>query len=245
MSRIESALYTPYGAYELKATYQRNLLLSNLTVLLLISVVATTVWLVSRGDQVITYTPPPTPPETKVFFDPPPTIVRSKPVVNPAARVAPVGEIGIPVPMPDTALSDPDQVIMSIAEKASLVDWNLPNDGGAGTGRLEINTDLPDAFPPIDSFFVVEHLPELVRAVTPEYPRFAEQAGLEGTVWIKALVNTEGKVVRAVVYQSSETESLDKAALEVAWDYLYKPANQNGQPVAVWVTYRVDFQLDD
>jgi len=170
------------------------------------------------------------------------SIVWEKPVGNGAA--IPTGALGIPVPMPDTAILDPDQVIVSTAEKATLVDWNGLIDEGAGSGRFEINTNIPDAFPPIDSFFVVEHDPVLIQSVEPVYPHFAEQAGIEGKVWIKALVSKEGKVRDAVVYVSSGSELLDEAAFKVAWDYLYKPANQNGQPVPVWVTYRVDFILD-
>lgn len=245
MSQIENALHTPYGAYALKATYQRNLMLGNLVVVLLVAALLVTSWTLLRGDDLVVVTPIDDSDDNVIDlsgFDQT-SIVWEQPVGSGAA--VPAGVLGIPVPMPDTAVADPDQVIMSTADKASLVDWNGLIDVGAGGGRLEVNTNLPDAFPPIDSFFIVEHKPVLVHSVKPEYPHFAQQAGLEGTVWIKALVDIEGKVRDAVVYRSSETPDLDEAALKVAWDYLYKPANQNGQPVAVWVTYRVDFDLDD
>ncbi|MCP4685408.1 MAG: energy transducer TonB [bacterium] len=243
MSNIQNALYSPYGAFELKATYWRNLLLSNLAVTLLVGAALVSALVFMQNQPVVEVPPDPPPPTTTVDLDliNPPTIICDRTGPRPAA---PDLSGGIPVPVPDEAIDDPDAVVMSLADRAALVEWGV--DPGLGEpGAFAVNPDVGEYFPPIDSFFLVEEIPVLIHKVAPEYPHFAEQTGQEGTVWIKALVTRIGTVREAVVIGPSGTPLLDRAALEVADKYLFKPANQNGEPVAVWVTYRVDFVLDD
>ncbi|MCP4545603.1 MAG: energy transducer TonB [bacterium] len=124
-----------------------------------------------------------------------------------------------------------------------MIGWGTDEPGEPGA--FAVNPNLVEALPSINSFVIVEIEAELIKKVPPKYPRFAERAGLEGSVWIKALVSKTGTVLEAVVYKSSGIEQLDAAALKVAGQYLYKPAIQSNKPVAVWVTYRVDFVLED
>ena len=58
------------------------------------------------------------------------------------------------------------------------------------------------------------------------------------------LVDEDGNVMKAMVGKSSGTESLDGAAVEASYKNKFKPGIQNGRPVKVWVTYKVDFTLD-
>jgi TonB family protein len=46
-----------------------------------------------------------------------------------------------------------------------------------------------------------------------------------------------------VAKSSGSNVGFDEAAVEAALQCIYKPAIQNGQPVAVWVTYPVEFKL--
>jgi len=244
---MSHANVTPYGAFELKATYQRNLLLGNLTVLLLVVALVGTTWVLTRNDSPIVVTPKEPPVSDPIDWTTIDqiSIVRDNPVGTGAGAAVPQGALGIPVPVPDTALLDPDQVIMSTADRAALVEWDGLIGGGGDPGPLVISGDIPEELPGIDDFIIVEIKPKLISSVAPEYPRFAEQAGIEGVVWIKALVSRTGTVLEAVVYRTSESDLLDEAALKVAGQYRYKPAIQNRNPVACWVTYRVDFTLDD
>ncbi len=102
-----------------------------------------------------------------------------------------------------------------------------------------------DYLPAPDEFVPVEIYPEMIYYAEPEYPRLARQAGITGTVWVKALVDEEGKVLRAIVAKSSGTACLDEAAIEAASKCRYKPGIQNGRPVKVWVTYAVEFILEE
>lgn len=113
------------------------------------------------------------------------------------------------------------------------------------TALLVTDIDNDEYLPDPDEFVAVEVYPEMIYMETPEYPRLAEEAGLEGIVWIKALLDKNGDVRDARVGKSSGTASLDQAAVDAAYKCKFKPGIQNGKPVACWVTYKVEFVLDE
>jgi len=94
-----------------------------------------------------------------------------------------------------------------------------------------------------DDFVDVEVMPEMIYQVQPEYPAEAKAQGIEGAVWIKALVDTVGNAIKAMVAKSSGSKALDEAALVAAKEFRFKPALKDNKPVAVWVTFKVDFVL--
>jgi len=102
-----------------------------------------------------------------------------------------------------------------------------------------------DNSPASDEFVKVEKMPEMVKSPPPVYPEAEKKAGTEGKVIIKALVDKTGKVVEVEVAKTSGYEALDKAAVEAAYQNEFKPAMQDGKPVAIWVAYKVNFKLDD
>jgi protein TonB len=104
-------------------------------------------------------------------------------------------------------------------------------------------TDPDEKLPSMDEMVVVDENAQVISRAKPHYSKMAQIAGLEGVVWIKALVGKDGAVRDAVIYKSSESAVLDRSALEAAFKSTYKPAIKKNQPVAVWVTYRVDFKL--
>ena len=67
--------------------------------------------------------------------------------------------------------------------------------------------------------------------------------------WSKATaedMDRDGKKVFFSCWRSSDhsQEEAHRSALAVAGKYKYKPAIQSGRPIAIWVTYKVDFKLD-
>ncbi|MBN1211063.1 MAG: energy transducer TonB [candidate division Zixibacteria bacterium] len=105
----------------------------------------------------------------------------------------------------------------------------------------EVKKDLPSE----TEFVPLEIYPEMIYQETPVYPEKAESAKIEGMVYIKALIDSEGKVVEAKVGKSSGHDLLDKAAVAAAYKCKFKPGIQKGEPVASWVTYKVDFKLGE
>lgn len=105
--------------------------------------------------------------------------------------------------------------------------------------------DSTDGYlPKPDEFVAVEEVPVMIHQTAPEYPISAKQEAVTGIVWIKVLVDKKGDVIDALIHKSSGDNRLDDAALKVAPKNKYKPAVKDGKPVAAWVTYKVEFRLD-
>jgi TonB family protein len=239
-----NAVYSPYGAYELKSKYQRNFALGALSVLSLVLLILLTAWIVAvirGGDDaasaaVIRI-------KTIAELGPPPTIAKKPPQINVQKPNIAAPKIGIPKAVQDDQVQDQD---VTIASREELADIQAP-DVSANAADQNVVVDIKDDeyLPPPDEFVPVEVQPEMIHYETPEYPRIAKQAGLTGLVWVKALVDKEGNIRQAMVGKSSGTQALDEAAVAAAPRNKFKPAIQNGHPIAVWVTYKVEFKLNE
>jgi len=119
------------------------------------------------------------------------------------------------------------------------IDWKLANAGEEETS---------------EEFFVVEDMPEFpggdlalrrfVRNII-RYPVDAQQNGIQGKVFVRFVVDEEGKVGDAVVVRSVYP-SLDREALRVVNSLpKWKPGRQKGKPVRVSYTIPVGFELND
>jgi TonB family protein len=104
----------------------------------------------------------------------------------------------------------------------------------------------PDSFPgtddsddPVD----VDRLPEMIYYETPVYPRLEQQVGIEGTVWIKSFVLSDGTVSEAKLHESSGNAALDRAALDAGYKCKFEPAIRGDKLVDCWATYKVEFTL--
>ena len=241
MSQMENALYSPYGAYELKAKYQRNFLLGTIIttcfVLLILAIFWLVAWFQSEEDVISDM---PVIIRTVAELGPPPTIAKKPPQVKVSQPQVQAPKVGIPKPVADDEVIDDDVMLATRDELAEIV---APDIVSEAEGGIVVDIDEIDYLPSIEEFTPVEIIAEMIHEVEPEYPRLAQQAQLEGVVWIKALVDKKGDVRDAVIYKTSGTASLDAAALKVAHLNKFKPAIQNGRPVAMWVAYRVQFVL--
>jgi TonB family protein len=81
----------------------------------------------------------------------------------------------------------------------------------------------------------------IIHQVIPQYPEFARQAGVQGTVVLDAVVNVEGAVTQ--VKFVSGPEALSQAARNAVRWWRYEPYFVNGQPATVETTVAVDFRL--
>ncbi len=96
---------------------------------------------------------------------------------------------------------------------------------------------------PIVPFWKVEVKPQPISVPTPQYPEMARQAGIEGQVVIKALVEIDGSVISAEVLKSSGNQTLDAAAIKAAYRAKFTPAKQRDKPVRVPVSIPYRFTL--
>ena len=243
MNTAKGVLYSAYGAYEMKSKYQRNFALGSLATLLLVLAILGTFWLVGvlQAEEEIIDAPSVVI-KTIAELGPPPTIAKKPPQVKVNQPNVAKPRVGIPKPVADDEVLDDDVVLATRDELAEIV---APDITSMADDQGDIVVDISDDeyLPDPTEFVPVEIYPEMIYEEQPEYPRLARQAGLEGVVWVKALVDREGKVREAMVAKSSGTASLDDAAVKAAHKNRFKPGIQNGRPVAVWVTYKVEFTL--
>jgi periplasmic protein TonB len=235
MQSANDTLYCRYGAYALKANYQLNLFLGQVAVVGLLALGLGISAILPKPDLVIV-TVPPTGDGDRIHEQPPIKIVPRPPAGGSPRHI----EHGvIPVPVADSTLDD---VLVPTQDDLRLlvgVDTSISTlDSG------DILDSAPESIPPPDSLIIVEKWPELISECKPNYPELARSAGVEGNVWIKALVNANGDVDSAFVARSSGVEALDLAAAKAALRRKYSPGIQNGHPTRVWVAYIVKFSLD-
>jgi TonB family protein len=84
--------------------------------------------------------------------------------------------------------------------------------------------------------------PVLIRKTEPEYTEEARAAHFQGTVTLSARVNTDGvpedmRVVRSLGM------GLDEKAIDAVKQWRFRPATEDGQPVASMSTIEVNFRL--
>jgi len=85
--------------------------------------------------------------------------------------------------------------------------------------------------------------PELVRQVAPEYPDLARQAEAEGRVKLLITIDETGRVVDAEILESEVLVSMERAAIEAARKWLFKPAYQRDVPVRCTIVISFNFSL--
>ena len=105
--------------------------------------------------------------------------------------------------------------------------------------------ELPDDNAPSDEFIPYDQAP---KERTPlgdliVYPDLAHEAGIEGTIYIKAFINIKGRVTAAKVLKGIPNTGLDEAALKAVKKSLWYPARQRDKKVGVWVTIPIEFSL--
>ncbi len=237
------SLWSPYGAYELKAKYQRNFLYGTGLTLGLVVLILLISWIASMEDDIEADATAAVVIKTVAELGPPPSIARKPPQVKVEAPKTVAPKVGIPKPVADDEVMDEDVVLATRDELAEIVAPDIAS--VAGEGGIEIDISDDDYLPAPDEFVPVEIYPEMIYQAPLEYPRLAKQAGITGVVWVQALVDKDGNVRDARIGKSSGTVSLDEAALKQAKDCKFKPGIQNGRPVNCWVTYKVDFVLDE
>jgi TonB family protein len=90
---------------------------------------------------------------------------------------------------------------------------------------------------------VLTRAPVLTRFVEAEYPPDLAAAGVTGSVVLALVIDEAGAVTRGEVVESSGAPALDAAALHAVTQFLFEPAEIDGRPAAVEITYRYEFVL--
>lgn len=98
--------------------------------------------------------------------------------------------------------------------------------------------------PNMNDFVQVDKFPQVISSGAPKYPEQAKQAGIEGTAYVKLLVNTDGVPAKAVVIKS-DNEVFNQPSIDAAMQFKFTPALKDNKPVAIWVVIPFKYKLSD
>ncbi len=95
-------------------------------------------------------------------------------------------------------------------------------------------------------FQMFEDPPVLIKQVKPEYPETAKELEIEGNVGLRVEIYEDGTVGEVVVVRSlmPGPGGLDEAAVNAVKKFEYTPAKFQGEPVAVWLEFALNFTLE-
>jgi protein TonB len=236
-----------YGAMELKRSYQRNMTLGLLVASSLhVSVLGGVAAYKALTELDPVSLPIPTVPRVvEVILEPPPSF-RARPELARANLTVAPPTIGIPFPAPDEEVVEEVRIPtqQELAELA-VVDASDYGQSAPGSGDSIVVVDASEYFPEPGQFVAFQEEPKCIHSVPAVYPQIAQLTGREGSVTVYALVGKDGTVIKtAIALSSGSNVGFDEAAIEAVSQYRFRPALQNGQPVAVWVSQRIEFKLD-
>jgi protein TonB len=232
-----------YGSREIQALYHRNALIGIIAAVAIHVMMVLGYYLyqyVSPDEEraiTVTYHP-----HRGIQLPPPPSIFQNDailPVQISLPAVKPT--FGIPVAVPDPEVS-PDQTIPTQGELSHDV---APVVAGKG-GDAEVGLYIPPedvAEPKPDEFVAVQHEPVSVKQVVPVYPELARKINLEGRVFVKALIDKEGRVKKTIIVKS-DADIFNEAAMNAAMQFVFTPAIQNDRAIPVWVMIPFHFRLN-
>ncbi len=116
----------------------------------------------------------------------------------------------------------------------------------------DVIDDIDEDLENIDSVEIPKREPVITRAeltgqsnIKPPYPPAAREFGLEGDVKIGVFVSDKGIPTKVIVLQSSGHDVLDKAAVNGAKKWRFKPATRDGVPQKDYIEKIISFRLDD
>ncbi|MCK6542158.1 energy transducer TonB [bacterium] len=226
----------------LAEVYQKNMVKGlSAGVVLHAFIIGTIVWVIGQNPKAVKQVMN----QISILVDMPPlTNIPEIPAINLPQKFNP-GDIikGIPIITPDAIVSpditipSQDDWIEKFSDNSVPMDWNnldvsLPN--------FE-NVSIDSKNTTSGEFTIVEQMPEVIHRVKPEYPSLPRQAGIEGRVYVKGLVNEEGMVTRTVF--ASGDEIFYNAASETFLKTRFKPGINGGVAVKVWVMMPFTFRL--
>ena len=235
----------PYGAFELKRCYQKNMLTGTLISggmpLMILAAFVLIAYIGSLG-TIETIIPVET--TGTVYEIPPPTIIDIRRPPTSVTVKTDIPSFGTINPVEDEQQIE-TAVLITNQQKAELIASDVYSEfGDEGIGDFDPNGIIVDMIPSHDVFVPRQHEPVLLSAPPPVYPDMARQAGIEGNVIMQVFVDVNGDVIKARVARDSGCNAgFEEAAMAAAMLRKYSPALQNNQPVGVWIGYTVKFRL--
>ncbi|MCX6955351.1 MAG: energy transducer TonB [Verrucomicrobia bacterium] len=93
------------------------------------------------------------------------------------------------------------------------------------------------------AFAQTKEPPVPVRTVAPDYPDELRRDGISGVVMVKCTIDEQGNVTNPEIEKSSNA-AFEKPALAALKKWKFKPAKQDGAPVAIKVSIPIKFVFE-
>ena len=250
-----------YGAYFLRKKYPRHLMIG--TVIIAIVAVAVTFGpLMARAYGWVKEKPKAQMIQVKISMEelpPPPPMDEDKPPPPPPPKVPPpqvrTVAFQIPEPVPEEEIDpEEEQTIATIEEIEDAPALGFEDKEGAEegffSGEIEGEADVPEVIvdnePKIDEFISVEQEPAPVNMDDIKklvgYPQIARDAGIQGSVVVRVLVDKKGRYNKHRVV--NQVHPILAEAVEKHINKLkFTPAIQGGRPIKFWVNIPFNFKL--
>lgn len=194
---------------------------------------------------------------------PPPVSDEQKPPPPPPPKAPPpkVRTVAFKIPEPtseeDMPQEEEEATIANVDELKEAPNIGLEDQEGAETGffdgEIEVEEDVPEVLsvveeevPDVNAFIFVEEEPKPINLDEVKsmigYPTFARDAGIEGRVIIRVLVDEMGQYMKHKVINQVHpalTEACEKQIVKLR----FTPAIQGGTPIKFWINIPFNFQL--
>jgi len=157
------------------------------------------------------------------------------------APPAPAPSAGGPIGEPPSPRGD-----LLAAASPDAAGSGVPGPGGSGAAPRGPSAPAPAASPAMAALNT--GITALARPlggyqVKPAYPESARRARIQGVTLLRFLVLATGRVGSVTVAESAGHGDLDRAAIDAVKQWRFEPARRGSEPVDVWVTLPVRFEL--
>lgn len=233
-----------YGSLEIKRAYRKNMLTGMITatMIMVLFLSAYNYFAATAVEPAITTSNPQA--DTIRIIDI--SIQRIYDIPKPVQTSTvsrPIPTAGIPTPVPDKE-ADNNSTVPSEDELKILISNRAIDSLGDLPSNAIIVANPDDILPNRDTFIAYDEPPKPIESVEPIYPEMARLAGVQGDVWVKALIDKNGNVRDVIISkESGASAGFEESAIAAARATSWKPAFSNGQPLAVWISYKISFRL--
>lgn len=113
---------------------------------------------------------------------------------------------------------------------------------GGGDDSTSIIRDLPKS--PMPIFKAAFRDPRFARAFQPDYPVGMLRQEIEGSVTVRVLVGTDGRIRQVQVIRATDPDFAKATERQALKAWRFKPATRDGVPVEDWQTLTVRFDIN-
>ncbi len=162
------------------------------------------------------------------FQPPPPAEQRTRPKRSERKRVIPIPDPTPHEPEPVRELEVENDIDDLLADLDAVVGIPEAPPGYGRTGAVAVGGGVT--------------APVAIFKPQPRYTEDARRAGVEGVVILETVVDEEGNV-RNVKVLKGLPFGLDQSAIDTVKTWRYEPALRDGEPVAVYFTFTINFSI--